>query len=341
MPSSITQPGNVTIATVADACGVARSTVSRVLNDDKTFSLRPEIRERVRRTAAELNYRPRLAARSLRAQQTRLIGLLGSSRVHAASGLTSETIRALVEDLHGKGFDVFTSYPHRKRSEGALPPWHFDAAVVTSGDSGDAQVQLNRTGTPFVCMNAADPQGNWAVEIDEDMGMSLAIDRLVGLGHRRIAYLTTQSKWRHCSETARELAYATQLGDLGLPVLPHSTDRTMGLAEALRRWTTDLHATAVIVYDHLHALRLLAAAADAGIRVPDDLSVICFNNEFPVADVRPALSCIAISAPDVAAATAELLLQRMKADPSAAPRRVTVPVKLVERQSLATPKTAH
>ncbi|MDF3129982.1 LacI family DNA-binding transcriptional regulator [Kiritimatiellaeota bacterium B1221] len=341
MSTNTSPSGKVTIATVAKACGVAPSTVSRVLNQDKSFSLRSEIREKVLRKAQELNYRPQLAARSLRADKTRLIGLLGSSSVHANSGLTIEANRALVNNLHQKGYDAFISYPNRNRPQSALPPWSFDAAVVTSGDDEGAQKLLRQSGTPFVCMNAADPGENWAVVVDEGMGMSQAVDKLVQLGHRRIAYLTSQSKKSHCSEDLREQAYETEMKRRELPLLTGSTDRKVVLADTLQHWVQNKEATAVIVYDHLHAVRLLREASKLDISIPNDLSVICFNNEFPVAELRPSLTCIAIPPCKLAQATTELLMAHIETGPQAPAQRITIPVELVERESTAPPPPGH
>ncbi|HOF18535.1 MAG TPA: LacI family DNA-binding transcriptional regulator [Phycisphaerae bacterium] len=276
----------ITVTDVARSCGVAASTVSRVLNGDETFSVRPKIRERIRVVARELNYRPGLAARSLRARKTNLIAILGRRDIPTTSGLSIHATSRLVSYLHDAGYDAVVTYPNRHREQRHLPAWRIDAAVLQDVYDPAVWEELEQAGVPYVSMNGLWGASGWSVSVDDRDNVRQAMDHILHLGHRRVAYLRGQrGSKNHPSVAIRKEAYLGHLAQAGLsPLLVEGESDPVRM---LTKTVVENQATAILAYDHLTAIDLLSAAWQLGLSVPRDFSLVCFNDVFPVAQMTP------------------------------------------------------
>ena len=268
------RPDRATIGDVADRAGVSRATVSRVMNGLSTVD--PAIAERVRRIAAELDYRPNQVARSLALGRTQTIGyvvpdltnpsfhgaLRGLSRAASEAGY-----RVLVADSaeHADQEPVLALETRRR----------CDAVVLVAPRmSEDDLVRLLPELQPVVVLNrtvdgAAIPHLN----IDWASGIRDLVRHLVGLGHRRIAYLQGPAASR--SNVARERALDA-FDDIEVIKIACGAMFTDGHAAAGQ--VLDAGVTAVVAFNDVVALGLLGALHELGTDVPGELSVVGFDD---------------------------------------------------------------
>jgi DNA-binding LacI/PurR family transcriptional regulator len=110
------------------------------------------------------------------------------------------------------------------------------------------------------------------------------------------------------------------------------------LTALVRTLVLDQGATAVLAYDHVVALRVMAAAHRMGLRIPQDFSLLCFNDEFPVADVFPPLTVVAPQGEAMGQRGGELLLKQLGSSEPSPPSVIRLPEQLIVRESTAPPK---
>lgn len=328
--------GRPTITDVARLCGVTPATVSRVLNGKKKFSTSEAVREKIFATAQKLGYVPDLAARNLNRRYTRIVGLFSSPQTHVGEGINESLLEGIAEVLHAGGYDVFFELSSASGEHRALPFWRFDGAILMQAPKAETVTELDRRRVPYVCVNerVGDPVAY--VLADDIMGMNRALDHLVSLGHRRIAYANARATYfSHYSVTDR---YATLLEG----ARKRSVDLVDGHDTPFSSETDFINdvvqngkATAVITYDHQIAVTLVGAAAAVGLRIPQDFSLICFNNVFPVALMSPPLTAVAVSGREIGRIGADLLLNSLVSTKTHATREIRVPEDLIVRASTA------
>lgn len=263
-----------TIGDVADRAGVSRATVSRVMNGLSTVD--PGIADRVRRTAAELDYRPNQLARSLALGRTQTIGyvvpdltnpsfhgaLRGLSRAAAEQGY-----RVLVaETAERVGDEPLVATETRRRC---------DALVLVAPRMAESElVALLPELQPAVLLNrSAEGAGMPLLSVDWASGIRDLLRHLVGLGHRRIGYLAGPPASR--SNAARERALADVPG-IDVVTIACGAMFTDGHAVAGR--VLDAGVTAVVAFNDVVALGLLGALHELGTEVPRELSVVGFDD---------------------------------------------------------------
>jgi len=262
------------IGDVAERAGVSRATVSRVMNGLSTVD--PQIAERVRRTAVELDYRPNQVARSLALGRTQTIGYvvpdLTNPSFHGA-------LRGLSRAASENGYRVLVADSAEHAEEEPMLALETrrrcDAVVLVAPRMGeDDLVRMLPELQPVVVLNrtvegAAMPHLN----IDWASGIRDLVRHLVGLGHRRIAYL--QGPLASRSNGARERALDA-FGDIELIKIACGAMFTDGHGAAGQ--VLDAGVTAVVAFNDVVALGLLGALHELGTNVPGDLSVVGFDD---------------------------------------------------------------
>ncbi|HEV2473633.1 MAG TPA: LacI family DNA-binding transcriptional regulator [Chthonomonadales bacterium] len=325
-----------TIMEIARRLNISHTTVSRVLNQKANVFVSNETRERVLRAATEMGYRPNLAARSLREARTSVIAVFGSAVAGLWGGITPEIVRGLSGVLRDRHYGLFFALSEpTDEEEHAVSSWRFDGAIVLQSPSPVTLRRLTRGGAPLVCVNEQ-IEGCSAVLSDDLSGTRLALEHLWELGHRKIAYAGVTS-WHlsHYSVTERHDAYVAFLQDKGAhPLTGHERLLPDGPLEQFLADARAEGATAVLSYDHVVATRIVAAASKLGLRIPDDFSMVCFNDEFPVQDLYPPVTVVAPEGEVMGKRGGELLLEQLLS-----PGRKTVtlrlPARLIVRQSTA------
>ena len=335
----------VTMRDVAKAAGVHPGTVSRTLNPQT----RPLVNERtaavVERAARRLGYSPNPIARSLKTRRSYSIGVLIPDLTNP---LFPPLIRGMEAVWDGAGYTTLVAStdgdPDRERQRlEILVARQVDGFVIATASRHDPVVtEMMAAGRAVVLVNRTiEGSGAFAVVPDDRKGSALAVGHLVSLGHHRIAHLagprrlsTGQLRWRGFLEAMDEHGLAVEPG---MVARADAFTEAEGAAGADRLLALDTPPTAIVAGNDLLALGAYAALEARGLRCPEDVSVVGFN-DMPFADrFAPPLTTIRIPHARIGARAAELLLERIET-PDAPPQTLLFEPELVVRRSTAPPR---
>ncbi|WP_439871240.1 substrate-binding domain-containing protein [Pseudomonas syringae] len=333
-----------TIKDVAALAGISYTTVSHVLN--KTRPVSEPVRLKVEAAIAQLDYVPSAVARSLKAKTTSTIGLLIPNGMNP---YFAELARGIEDYCERNGFCVILcnsdDNPEKQRSYlRVLLEKRVDGLIVSSV-AGDTSVTcgLTEVRTPLVIVDR-ELQGIDAdmVRIDHEQGAWLATRHLLDLGHRHIACIAGP---RESAVAELRLAgYRRAMQQVSIEVgagwAVHSEFTSPAGHEAAGRLLAEHAPTAIFAGNDVIAIGVLRAAAERSIRVPQDLSVIGFDDIQISRYVYPALTTVGQSIMQLGETAAGMLLSRI-ASPHATPveKRLVKPC-VVVRESTAAPNTS-
>ena len=332
-----------TIRDVARECGVSVTTVSVVLNNAPR-PVREEVRQRVIEMARRLDYHPSAVARGLVRQRTNSIGLLlgevGEGVVgdfYAAGILSGVISRAEKSDLDVHFFT--TRWVSARESAGRVRASQPDGVIVLAPQIGsDMPSGLRDVGLPVVCISTPDDPLAPYVDVDNALGASLAATHLLSLGHRRIAHLTAGPTQR--SVELRRTAFLEKLRESGVDlgerdIVGGTFDRDEAYTTVWALLQRPDRPTALFATNDQLALQALNAARDLGIRVPEQLSIVGFD-DFPVAPLlNPPLTTLRQPVAQIGEAAVRLLLRFIEGK-TAEQRRLIAP-ELIVRGTTAPP----
>ncbi|PKH40732.1 DNA-binding transcriptional regulator, LacI/PurR family [Nocardioides alpinus] len=283
------------MAQVAERAGVSHQTVSRVLNDASL--VKEETRIRVLAAIEELGYRRNFAARLLATNRSRRIGMVTA---HLALHGPSMIALAVQEAGQAQGYDV---------SLVGLPEFSFEAlqnavdrlsdqaveAIVVAVPHKDS-VEMTRSlqlGIPIVMVQGVVAGQPLTAGIDQEAGARRAVDHLLDLGHRRVAHVSGPSEWIEADHRAAGWRAAHEArGLLPGPLLTGDWSSASGHAAGLRI-AQDPDVTAVFAGNDFMALGVLHALHQSGRRVPEDVSVVGFDDVPQAEFYWPALTTVA------------------------------------------------
>lgn len=326
-----------TIREVASRAGVSPTTVSHVINNTRFVSA--DARQRVLDAMAELNYRPNVLARSLRRGETRTLGLILPD---SANPFFAEIARAIEDTAFRNGYNVILGNSENELTKeqvyvDVLVNKQVDGLIfVATGDHSPSLEQLVNDGLPVVVVDRrlSDLEVD-TVLTDNLQGGLTATRYLLDLGHRRIACITGPSNLTPSAE--RVIGYRQALEERSLPVdetlirkgdfHPHS-----GYLAVSQLLHTEPRPTAFFICNDMMAIGALRALAEARLQVPQDCSLLGFDDIELASYVTPPLTTIRQDKNAMAEAAVQLLLERI-AEPSLPARTRILPTRLVERQS--------
>jgi LacI family transcriptional regulator len=329
-------PTGITIRDVARAAGVSVSTVSRVLNDKDDVA--PETAAVVRRVIEELGYASSLAARGLRSRTTHVIGVIVQDMGHP---FTTLVIKGINDVTAAHDYDLL-AYASARRHAETLAQWEQQQVARLNGTVTDGIIVVTphaatyRTSFPIVAVdpNRADAEFPAVISTNRQ-GVLDAMAYLLGLGHRRIGFITGRMDLQ--SAVRRFDGYRSALEAAGIPFDPALVaegDYTRETSiECARRLLTLPHPpTAIMASSDDTAFGVYAVAAELGLRIPDDLSVIGFDNVPGSALISPPLTTVDQSIEHMGALAARIVLDLIQGRPCEN-RLHKVPTQLVVRQS--------
>ncbi|WP_082484815.1 LacI family DNA-binding transcriptional regulator [Microbacterium sp. Leaf151] len=320
---------------VARLAGVSHQTVSRVLNDHP--NVRASTRLRVLQVIEQIHYTPNMAARALATQRARRIGVLIDGPVQNGP---NSTLRALERAAREVGYAVSAfSIGDDEASQMdsgvmELVTQGVDAlCVIAPRESSLDLLRQQTTGLPTIVVKAeADPSWH-TVGVDQRRGARLAVQHLIDLGHRTIAHLAGPIDWFDARERAQ--GWRECLAEAGLPEGPY----------VLGDWTSDFgfevgrsfelgNTTAVFAANDQIALGVIHGLHDRGIRVPEDVTVIGFDDVPNSRHFLPPLTTVRQNFAELG----ELALRRIIAaiEGDVEPRHATIQPELVVRESSTT-----
>ena len=331
----------LSIRDIARMAGVSRQTVSRVLNGERYIKASTEAQ--VRKVIEEHAWRPNSAARALATARSKTIGLLVSARSHYGP---FSAATAIDEAARSRGYAILSATLAREDDAAIAEALDAFAAqgvdgVVVIAPQQRAQEALGRVGVhvPFVSLHWKDDSDGRLVAFDQAAGARLATRHLIELGHTRIRHLAGPQDWNEAED--RMNGFLAELNDHDLPVTP----------PVLGDWTADLgyevglklldhpDFTAVFASNDQMALGLMHAAADLGISVPGDLSIVGFDDIPEAKHFAPPLTTIRQDFSWLGTRAIDVLVSQLEGEQVASPTEYPVPQLLV-RQSTAPPRPA-
>ena len=341
----------VTITELARASGVSVGTVSRALNG--YADVRPETRERIMRLARELDYTPGAAARSLVTQRSHVIGVVldtGEGHPDLQHPFFHEVMVGLKNQIGASGFDLLL-FASEHPGNGYGPHSYLkrclhhnvDGVVLMGVDAEDPEVQrVTRSDLPTVGVDVGlTGSATTYVVSDNEAGGQRAVRHFHELGHRRIATITGLLDKLPGADRLR--GYRQAIQDLGLAYRDDYVAYGDFYTESGRRAMEQLLAlpeppTAVFAASDMMALGAIRAAAEAGLSVPADISVVGFDDIQLADHMNPPLTTLRQDKAGLGAAAGSAIARLAGGEPANGP--VVLPVELVERGSSAAPQQA-
>ncbi|WP_460801139.1 LacI family DNA-binding transcriptional regulator [Microbacterium sp. GXF6406] len=317
------------MAQVAARAGVSGQTVSRVVNDSPRVD--PSTRLRVEQAMEELGYRPHRAARALRTGRSQTIGLVVTTLATVGN---SRMLQATAEAAAERGYALTLATAGDSVADAfdRLAEQEVDGAIVLNEASALVPEAQRPAGLRLVVVDAAASSDLVAVHSDHVGGAAAATEHLLARGHTTVHHLAGPEDSFAAAE--RERGWRSALAAAGVlapPVVRGDWSAEAGFAAGAAL----VDATAVFCANDQMALGLIRAFAESGRRVPEDVSVIGFDDVPEAANYRPPLTTIRQDFTALAHRAVALLVAEIEGGECAADESSVVPAVLVERVSVA------
>jgi len=323
---------------LADYLGLSPATVSLVLNGSPVAdSIPQETKDRVFAAARHFDYRPNFVARSLRTQRSFMIGVLVPE---VSEGYASAVMGGIEDQLLQEGYfylvashrhrqDLIDEYPrvlHRRSVEGLIAvdtPWSQEIAIPVVAVSGRGQFK-----------------GITNIVLDHERAAELALEHLYHLGHRRVAFIKgqafssdTEARWNAILKAARRLSLEIHR-ELVVQLEGDSPSPEVGYGVTHKLLASRESFTALFAFNDISAIGAIRALRENGRRVPEDVSVVGFDDILSAAFQNPGLTTVRQPLRRMGSLAAETVLRSI-ATPAAhrASRLITVEPELVVRES--------
>jgi DNA-binding LacI/PurR family transcriptional regulator len=338
VPNVVTPPPRtVGLKNIAEHLGLSMATVSRVLTGAPAARSIPQAtQDRVFAAAAEMKYRPNVVARSLRKQQTLTIGVM---LPEVSEGYATLVLSGVEERLMEANYFYFVvSHHHRPEMIEQCQHMLLDRAV--EGLIAIDTPLAHRSTVPTVTVSGHhEPEGITNILLDHNRAASMAIDHLHQLGHRQIAFIKGQE---FSSDTdARWEGIRLAMAARGLRVVPQLVARLEGdapshdpgYAATRRLLAAGKPFTALFAFNDVSAIGAVRAFREAGLRVPEDVSVVGFDDVQSAAYQNPALTTVRQPLRRMGRLAADQVLEQIGSPGQPAVQQIVVSPELVVRES--------
>ena len=333
----------VTIKDVAALAGVSPSTVSRTCKNNPSIS--EETKERVRKAMAELGYEPNFQASNLASQNSRTIGIIlpASAKEVYENSFYLEAIQGISHYCNGRQYmtpivtgqdetEILNAVRSMSRSG------KVDGFIILYSKKEDPVIDyLFNEGLLYILIGKATQYTNQTIYIDNDnlLAGREATEYLYQLGHRRIAYLGSDSSLMFSAD--RKAGYQLALASHQLPVRPEYCVEVKNVSENNEEAIRGLlmqkeRPTAILVSDDILAVSLERVCLENHLAIPEDLSIISFNNSLFARLTSPQLTSIDIGAGQLGSEAASQIINHIE-NPNLLATKIIVPHHLIERDS--------
>jgi len=315
----------VTSEDVARLAGVSRTTVSLVLNQVPGARIAEETRRRVLEAARELNYYPNAAARSLASRKTRTIGLIlcqSPDRIFADAFLP-EVIRGIGDIARERDFKVLLQSVEDVADPeayiGLVREKRIDGIILSGPRSDDARLlQLKEEGFPIVLLGQLRGSGINFVDVDNVGAAKMATEHLIGLGHSRIGMITN-APLQYTASQDRLLGYRLALEENGLTydeeLVRYGDFREESGYKAMKELLAlQVPLSAVFVASDLVAFGAMEAIKEAGLRIPEDIAMVGFDDIRLANYVDPPLTTVRLPAYELGARAMDMLIRMVEGE---------------------------
>lgn len=338
----------VTIKDVAKVARVSPSTVSRVIADNPRIS--EETKKRVREAMIELGYHPNFQARSLAVKSTQSIGIImpNSATKVLENPFFPEVLRGISQVAREDRYGIYLS-------TGATQEEIFEEVVqMVQGRRVDGIILLySKTNDtvmnylleedfPFTVIGRPYNNAERITHVDNDniYATKQVTKYLIDKGHKRITFIGLNPEVVFTID--RMEGYKQALQEAGIPfneqlVVQESSLKEGGVEAAKEFLLANEPPTALVVTDDFVAIELMSYAESINIRVPEDISIISFNNIMLTNHMRPPLTSVDIDIFQLGLEAASCLIEKIK-NPTILPKRLTIPATMIERKSCASLK---
>ncbi len=275
---------SITIKDIAKRAGVAHTTVSRALRDSPLISA--ETKQRIQGLASEMGYRPSAAARSLKTNRSQVLGAIVSS---LDDPFFSEILQGIEEIAQGSGYSLFIAASQRdsgrERAIAQVMREHrVDGVIICStAFSPEQSQQFSKYGIPIVVVNnQAAEDYRYSIYHDDEDGSRQLTRLLINLGHKKIAYLGNSQSGRTTLD--RLAGFQAEMRSAGFTIIPEFIFDVPGGApdEGFRSVERFLRLkeppTALVCYNDMMAIGVLKGLHEAGVSIPEEMSVTGFDN---------------------------------------------------------------
>jgi DNA-binding LacI/PurR family transcriptional regulator len=336
----------ITIKDIARRTGVSHSTVSRALRGNPLIS--SETTERIRSAALQMGYQPSAAARSLKTNRTQVLGVILSN---IADPFFSEVLFGIEECGQAAGYSLFIAASQHdlnreRKIVQAMMEQRIDGVIICSSSfSAEQGRQLLSYGFPIVVVNhQAAENFHFSIYHDDVDGSQQLTRHLIQLGHKRIAYLGNSRSGRTTLD--RLTGFRSEMDAAGLLVPDEYIYNVAGgepqLGQESLEYFTKLNnsPTAIVCFNDMLAIGVLKGCSQAGIRVPEQLSVTGFDNITYSAFTSPSLTTFDQPKRSIGREAAQLLLDLLKPEneePSETQNVKVLKGELLVRASTASP----
>ena len=344
----MSESSSPTIQDIAVQVGVSKGAVSVVLNGSNSSTRVSAVtRERILAVAESLNYRPNVAAQALSRGRMNTIGVMfgftNDSAPLMSRSLAMDILQgaSIAAEKAGKNLMLFTQSGRSNHSDRRIIDQRTDGIIVAMPPTdGDILAKLLAQPQPLVFIGyPADKQGHPSVDVDNAAGAALATQRLLDLGHRRIAHIQGDNFYVCTGERLSGFIQTLYRAGIAPPpeyIVPSSYDGTTAGECARRLLTLPQPPTAIFAGNDLIAIKTLRMAEEMGFAVPERLSVVGFDgiNLGPLSE--PILTTVRQPFVAMGQRAAELLLRRLNGEDVPAVTEY-LPHEWVERRTTAPP----
>lgn len=324
---------------LASHLGLSPTTLSLVLNDAPSASSIPQqTKDRIFEAARELNYRPNYVARSLRVQRTHTLGVIVPE---LSDGYSAMVLNGVEDVLSKEGFFYLTaSHLHREDLLEKHPQILIERQVEGI-IAVDSPIRFEPT-LPCVNVSGHDEiEGVTNIILDHQKAAELGIGHLYELGHRKIAVIKgqvfssdTEIRWKAIAAAARKR---------NIPISPKlysqlegdSPSPETGYIAAKKLLASSENFTAVFAFNDVSAIGTIRALEEAGLHVPQDVSVLGFDDIYAAAFYNPALTTIRQPLYEMGKLAAQTVLDGLKKSDHSVPKVLNVEPTLIVRNSTA------
>jgi LacI family transcriptional regulator len=334
----------INLKALAAHLGLSIAAVSRILNGSPAArSIPAGVQERVFKAAKQLNYKPNIFARSLRSRRSYTVGVMVSE---VSEGYATLVLSGIEQQLLQEGYFYFV-VSHHHRKELIAEYQNLLMARAIEGLIAVDSPLTERLPIPTVTISGRnDFEGVTNIVLDHTRAAMLAIGHLVELGHKKIAFMRgqdhtsdTDSRWQAIQSTAAALNIAISKGKI---IQLEGDDPT---PEPAYQATRKLLAygdpfTALFAFNDMSAIGAISALRESGLRIPEDVSVIGFDDVQTAAFLNPGLTTVRQPLKKMGMLAAQTMLRQLQSpnDPLHAARQLIVEPELIVRGSTCPPK---
>ncbi|WP_066039756.1 LacI family DNA-binding transcriptional regulator [Herbiconiux solani] len=333
-----------TLSDVASMAGVSVSAVSRVLTGAADARVSEATRKRIHDAARELNYRPNYAARALKFSRTNVVALVVPDLTNA---IVSELMRGVEDEGYERRYMVMLARAESELEEYALPrligEGRIDGALVQAADAmlpAELSEQID-SGLPVVYVNSNHPEDGGFVDLQDALGARIATRHLIGLGHKRIAFVgglaSSVTGRRRVAGFRDEMASARLPVDDAL-VTDLGYELVVGRAAVEQLLQQEVRPTGIVVANINAAFGVLLELRSRGVSVPHDISIVAMHDAWTADNTWPPLTTVKMPRYELGRAAMAALYDRIH--DGTVPQLVVTdpPPRLIIRESTVSPR---